>query len=100
MLISLETDNETLLDVAGTPFIGTFVIVLLIFAPVLILLILNALFRIGIEDYIENASMFLSGIWAAYLMYKRRITICFLFIPVWIMLLLFGLETIVVTYWM
>ncbi|MBD3581339.1 hypothetical protein [Flavobacterium selenitireducens] len=99
MLISIETDNETLLDIAQTPFVGTFVIVLLVFAPFLALLIVNALLGFGLEKHLGNASMAISGIWTAYLMYKRRTTICFVFIPVWIMLLLFGLENIVVSYW-
>lgn len=96
--ITLETKNETLMQISKVPLIGYLSIFMLTFGPAIVAGVVgHAVLPEVNEDFVLAAGFLLSAPWAFWLE-KTGVKIRMLFMPAWVMSLLMTLVGVLLAY--
>lgn len=91
MIVSLKTENVTLLKIFEVPLIGPFIIFLLAVIPIPLMFIINGVFDLTNTDYIERINALVTGAWNLLLFFGLQVKISFIFIPCWMLFIIIGM---------
>lgn len=91
MFIDIETKNEWLNEINEVPIIGDSIIFLYSVLPLVFLMIINWMFAIIDETYIDATDSLIAGLWNIVLTFDKSTKITILFIPCWIIFTIVGI---------